>query len=124
MKTIAAVLEEAGRPLVLAELDVPELKPGQVLIEVAYSGVCHTQLLECKGLRGADPYLPHCLGHEASGVVKEIGAGVTKCRPGDHVVLSWIKASGANVPGTTYSWMGKDCQFWWYYHVRQAYGRQ
>lgn len=92
----------------LAELDVPDLKPGQVLIDVAYSGVCHTQLLECKGLRGADPYLPHCLGHEASGVVREIGAGVTKCRVGDHVVLSWIKGSGADVPGTIYSWNGRE----------------
>ncbi len=108
MKTIAAVLEETGRPLVLAEVDVPELKPGQVLVAVAYSGVCHTQLLECKGLRGADPYLPHCLGHEASGIVSEVGPGVTKCQPGDHVVLSWIKGSGANVPGTIYSWEGKE----------------
>ncbi len=103
MKTVAAVLEQTGQPLVLAELDVPELKPGQVLVEVAYSGVCHTQLSECKGHRGADPYLPHCLGHEASGIVSEVGVGVTKCRPGDHVILSWIKGSGANVLGTVYS---------------------
>lgn len=107
MKTTAAVLEQTGRPLALAELDVPELNSGQVLVEVAYSGVCHTQLLECKGHRGADPYLPHCLGHEASGIVSEVGTGVTKCRPGDHVILSWIKGSGANVPGTVYSRKGE-----------------
>ena len=86
---------------------MPELKPGQVLIEVALSGVCHTQLLECRGHRGQDPYLPHCLGHEASGIVQQIGAGVTKCRPGDRVALSWIKGSGADVPGTVYSWNGR-----------------
>jgi S-(hydroxymethyl)glutathione dehydrogenase/alcohol dehydrogenase len=107
MKTVAAVLERVGQPLVLAELEVPPLKPGQVLVEVAYSGVCHTQLLEWKGLRGPDSFLPHCLGHEASGIVHEVGPGVTKCRPGDHVVLSWIKGLGANVAGTVYSWNGR-----------------
>jgi S-(hydroxymethyl)glutathione dehydrogenase/alcohol dehydrogenase len=107
MKTIAAVLEAVGRPLTLAELDVPELQAGQVLVEVAFSGVCHTQLLECRGLRGPDPYVPHCLGHEAGGIVLDVGAGVTKCRPGDHVALSWIKGSGANVPGCVYAWQGR-----------------
>lgn len=107
MRTVAAVLVELGQPLVLADLEIPGLKPGQVLVEVAYSGVCHTQVLECRGYRGADPYLPHCLGHEASGIVQEIGAGVTKCRPGDPVVLSWLKGSGADVPGTSYAWNGR-----------------
>ncbi len=104
MKTTAAVLEQLGKPLVLAELEIPELQPGQVLVEVAFTGVCHTQLLECQGHRGDDPYLPHCLGHEGSGVVVQIGAAVSKCKPGDHVALSWIKGSGANVPGTIYAW--------------------
>lgn len=104
MKTIAAVLEELGKPLVLAELEIPNLKPGQVLVEVAFTGVCHTQLLECRGHRGDDPYVPHCLGHEGSGVVVTVGEAVVKCKPGDHVALSWIKGSGANVPGTVYAW--------------------
>jgi len=108
MKTIAAVLEQLGRPLVLAELDVPALKPGQVLVEIALAGVCHTQLLECRGYRGQDPFLPHGLGHEGSGTVQEVGPGVTKCRPGDRVALSWIKGSGADVPGTVYSWNGRS----------------
>ena len=67
MKTTAAVLVELGRPLELADLEIPALKPGQVLVEVAYSGVCHTQLLEARGHRGEDRFLPHCLGHEGSG---------------------------------------------------------
>jgi len=107
MKTTAAVLEHLGRPVVIAELDVPDLKPGQVLIEIALAGVCHTQWLECQGHRGQDPYLPHCLGHEGSGVVQQVGLGVTKCRPGDRVALSWIKGSGADVPGTVYGWNGR-----------------
>jgi len=107
MKTTAAVLEQVGRPVVIAELDVPDLKPGQVLVEIALAGVCHTQWLECQGHRGQDPYLPHCLGHEGSGIVQQVGLGVTKCRLGDRVALSWIKGSGADVPGTVYGWNGR-----------------
>ncbi len=107
MKTTAAVLVETGHPLEITDLDLPDPKPGQVVVEIAYSGVCHTQLLECRGYRGSDPFLPHCLGHEASGTVLEATAEVTKCRPGDRVILSWIKGSGADVPGTVYSWKGR-----------------
>lgn len=107
MKTTAAVLVELGRPLEVADLDVPALKPGQVLVEVAFSGVCHTQLLEVRGHRGEDRYLPHCLGHEGSGIVRDIGLGVAKVKPGDAVILSWIKGSGADVPGSAYGWNGR-----------------
>lgn len=108
MKTLAAVLVETGKPLELCELEIPPLKSGQVLVEIAFSGVCHTQLLECRGYRGKDTYLPHCLGHEGSGTVCEIGPDVKKVKAGDAVILSWIKGSGADVPGTVYSWNGKN----------------
>ena len=108
MKTMAAILVGLQSPLQLVELTVPSLKPGQVLVEIAYSGVCHTQLGEWLGQRGPDPYLPHCLGHEGSGRVLEIGPGVTHCRPGEHVVLSWIKGPGIHVPGTVYDWNGRS----------------
>jgi S-(hydroxymethyl)glutathione dehydrogenase/alcohol dehydrogenase len=107
MKTTAAVLVELGRPLELADLAVPALKPGQALVEVAYSGVCHTQIGEARGHRGEDKFLPHCLGHEGSGIVREVGPGVAKVRPGDRVILSWVKGSGADVPGTVYDWNGR-----------------
>lgn len=107
MKTAAAVLVRTGEPLELADLDVPALQPGQVLVEVAYSGVCHTQVLEVQGRRGVDRYLPHCLGHEGAGRVLEIGAGVKRAAAGDRVALSWIKAGGADVPGTVYRWAGR-----------------
>lgn len=107
MKTQAAILVETGKPLELVELEIPALKPGQVLVEIAFSGVCHTQLLEARGYRGADPFLPHCLGHEGSGVVLETGPGVTRVKPGEAVVLSWIKAAGMNVPGVVYTWGDK-----------------
>ena len=106
MKTTAAVLVQTGQPLEIVELETPALRGGQVLVEVAFSGVCHTQLLECRGHRGEDPYLPHCLGHEASGVVVDVGNDVTRCNPGDRVILSWIKADGCDIPGTTYDWNG------------------
>ncbi|MDA1192368.1 MAG: zinc-binding dehydrogenase [Candidatus Poribacteria bacterium] len=104
MNSTAAVLVETSKPLELADLEIPPLAEGQALVEIAYSGVCHTQLLECRGYRGHDPYLPHCLGHEGSGIVREIGPGVTKAREGDAVILSWIQGSGRNVPSTKYRW--------------------
>lgn len=107
MKTKAAVLVELDRPLVLADLEIPALLPGQALVELKYSGVCHTQVLEARGRRGEDRFLPHCLGHEGSGVVVDIGPGVRKVQPGQSVILSWIKGSGADVPGTQYRWDGR-----------------
>ena len=108
MKTTAAVLVEVGRPLELADLNIPAPKPGQVLVEVAFCGVCHTQILEARGHRGEDRFCPHCLGHEGSGTVRECGSGVSKVKPGDRVILSWIKGSGADVPGTVYGWNGRN----------------
>src|SRR6266508_1854111 len=102
MDTEAAVLYELNRPLRLARLQVPVPGPGQVLVDVAYSGVCHSQLLEVRGRRGPDRFLPHTLGHEGSGTVTAVGPGVTKVKPGDRVVLTWIKGTGADVPATVY----------------------
>lgn len=107
MKTEAAILVETGRPLIVDRIEIPLLKPGQVLVSLRYSGVCHTQVLEARGHRGPDKFLPHCLGHEGSGVVLETGPGVRKLSAGDEVVLSWIKGAGADVPGTTYQWNGR-----------------
>ncbi len=107
MQTAAAILVELAHPLEIVDLDIPPLQPGQVLVEIAYSGVCHTQLGEVRGVRGPDPFLPHCLGHEASGHVRDVGPGVTRVRTGQAVILSWIKGPGVNVPGTVYGWQGK-----------------
>ncbi len=98
----AAVLVEPGQPLALWELTPPALRPGQVLVDLVYSGVCHTQVLEARGRRGPDRWLPHCLGHEGVGVVSDVGPEVTKVRPGDRVVLTWIRGQGADVPSTVY----------------------
>jgi len=97
--TVAAVLEKTGMPLVIRELKVPSLLHGQVLVKVLYSGVCRSQLMEVRGDRGEDCWVPHLLGHEASGIVLEIGSGVSKVKPNDEVVLTWIKGTGADAPG-------------------------
>lgn len=107
MKSLAAILVELNQPLEIVELEIPPLKAGQVLVELAFSGVCHTQLLEARGYKGADPFLPHCLGHEGSGLVRELGAGVKRVKEGDRVILSWMKGAGADVPGTVYQWDSK-----------------
>ena len=107
MKTTAAILVDTNQPLRIVELDTPVLKPGQTLVEILYSGICHTQLLEARGFRGEDKFLPHCLGHEGVGTVVEVGEGVCKVRPGDQVILSWIKGSGADISGCQYRWEDK-----------------
>src|SRR4051794_4257485 len=100
--TKAAVLFATGNALKIVDLRMPELQPGQLLIKVAYSGICHSQLNEIKGLKGPDRFLPHTLGHEGAGTVISVGDGVKKARVGDHVVMSWLKGSGADVPATIY----------------------
>lgn len=100
--TTAAILEATGEPLRLRTLELPQLRAGQVLVEIAWSGVCGSQLLEVDGGRGEDGYLPHGLGHEGSGTALATGEGVTRVAAGDRVVLTWIKGEGADVPGTVY----------------------
>lgn len=102
MKTLAAVLVAHNQPLELLDLEIPPLQPGQVLVDIAYSGICGTQIGEWHGTRGPDKFLPHCLGHEASGFVREVGDGVWKVKTDDAVVLSWLKGGGRNVHGTQY----------------------
>jgi S-(hydroxymethyl)glutathione dehydrogenase/alcohol dehydrogenase len=98
----AAILETIGQPLVIRDISIPDLQFGQILVKVLFSGVCRSQLMEVQGKRGADPWLPHLLGHEGSGTVISIGEGVTKVAVGDDVILGWIKGKGLDVPGAQY----------------------
>ncbi|MEI7695723.1 MAG: zinc-binding dehydrogenase [Chlorobium sp.] len=99
----AAVLTKTGNPIeIISGINAPKLSTGQILVKVAFSGVCHSQLMEARGKRGEDRFLPHMLGHEGSGTVLEIGSGVSKVKPGDYVILGWIKGDGLDVPGTKY----------------------
>ncbi len=95
MKEIqAAVLTKLNEPLEIKKLNSRKLLAGQVLVKIAYSGICRSQLMEIQGHRGHDKWLPHLLGHEGSGEVIDVGRGVKKVKKGDEVVLSWIKSSG------------------------------
>jgi S-(hydroxymethyl)glutathione dehydrogenase / alcohol dehydrogenase len=104
----AAILVEQNKPLVIDEVQLPDrLEYGQVLVKVHYSGICGSQLGEISGVKGPDAYLPHLLGHEASGVVLEVGEGVASVQPEDHVVLHWKKGQGIEARPPRYQWQGK-----------------
>jgi S-(hydroxymethyl)glutathione dehydrogenase/alcohol dehydrogenase len=85
MKTRAAIANEAGRPLVVEDVELEGPKAGEVLVEIKATGVCHTDEFT---LSGADPegLFPAILGHEGAGVVVDVGPGVTSVQPGDHVI--------------------------------------
>jgi len=99
----AAVLSRLNENLeIMSGIECPSPKHGQVLVKIAYSGVCHSQLMEVRGLRGDDAYLPHLLGHEGTGKVIEVGEGISKVKKGDLVILGWIKGSGLEGGGLRY----------------------
>ncbi|MBV9974967.1 MAG: S-(hydroxymethyl)glutathione dehydrogenase/class III alcohol dehydrogenase [Hyphomicrobiales bacterium] len=85
MKTRAAIALEAGKPLTVGTVELDGPKPGEVLVEIKATGICHT---DAYTLSGADPegLFPAILGHEGAGIVREVGAGVMTLKPGDHVI--------------------------------------
>ncbi len=85
MKTRAAVAFEAKRPLEIVELDLEGPQPGEVLVEIMATGICHTDAYTLDGF-DSEGLFPSVLGHEGAGIVREIGAGVTSVAVGDHVI--------------------------------------
>jgi propanol-preferring alcohol dehydrogenase len=86
----AAVVEAFGKPLVLREWEKPSAGPGQIVVKTEACGVCHTDLHAANGdwpLKPTPPFIP---GHEAIGIVSEVGAGVTICKEGDRVGVPWL----------------------------------
>ncbi|RPG23452.1 MAG: S-(hydroxymethyl)glutathione dehydrogenase/class III alcohol dehydrogenase [Gammaproteobacteria bacterium TMED92] len=85
MTTKAAVAVAAGQPLQVETVDLAGPRQGEVLVEIKATGICHT---DAYTLSGADPegLFPAILGHEGAGIVREVGAGVTTLKPGDHVI--------------------------------------
>ena len=85
MKTRAAIAHKAGSPLTITEVDLQPPQPGEVLVEIKATGVCHTDAFT---LSGDDPEgeFPVILGHEGAGIVVEVGEGVKSVQPGDHVI--------------------------------------
>ena len=103
----AAILEELNAPLSVKDVELTELKFGQVLVKVLVSGLCGAQLHEIRGHKGNAKFLPHLMGHEGCGIVEEVGLGVTTVKPGDKVVMHWRLGEGMEAPFPNYILDGK-----------------
>jgi len=90
---VAAVVERFGDPLVLREVPVPEPGPGQALVEIIASGVCHTDLHAADGDWPAKPKVPFTPGHEGAGIVVALGSGVTHLKEGARVGIAWLHSA-------------------------------
>jgi NDMA-dependent alcohol dehydrogenase len=92
MKTRAGVLYHPGEAIRVEEVELDPPKDHEVQVKMVAAGVCHSDYHIVVGDLPA--YLPMALGHEGAGIVEEVGPGVTNCKPGDHVVLSFIPSCG------------------------------
>ena len=107
IKFMAAILVEQNSDLIVDEVGIylPGLGVGQVLVRVHCASICGAQIGEINGAGGKDKYLPHLLGHEGSGVVEEVGAGVATVKKGDPVVMHWRKGIGIEAKPPMYKRM-------------------
>jgi len=86
----AAVVRELRKPVVLEERPIPEPGPGQVVVRIEASGLCHTDIHAANGdwpVKPAPPFVP---GHEGVGIVERLGDGVTRVREGERVATPWL----------------------------------
>ena len=86
----AAVVREFGKPLVIEEVQVPTPGPGQILVKIAATGVCHTDLHAAEGDWPFKPKPPFIPGHEGVGHVAAVGQGVRHVKEGDRVGVPWL----------------------------------
>jgi len=86
----AAVVHAFGEPLTIDELPVPTPGPGEIVVRLAATGVCHTDLHAVRGDWAVKPALPLVPGHEGTGHVAAVGEGVTHVREGDTVGVPWL----------------------------------
>jgi len=89
----AAIVEKFGEPLTIRELPIPTPGPGQVLMQVISSGVCHTDLHAADGDWPVKPTLPFIPGHEGAGFVVSLGPGVKHLKEGDRVGMAWLHSA-------------------------------
>ena len=109
-----AIVVQSRQPLVVDEFTLPdELGVGQVLVRIHYTSICGAQLNEIAAVKGVDKFLPHLLGHEASGTVLETGPGVTTVAAGDSVVLHWRPSKGIQCQPPAYRWRGDKLNAGW-----------
>jgi Zn-dependent alcohol dehydrogenase len=88
----AAVCYEFGKPLVIEDVSLDPPQSGEIKVRLAATGICHSDVHFIRGEWGGD--LPVIAGHEAAGVVEEVGANVTLTKPGDPVVVSLLRSCG------------------------------
>lgn len=93
MKTLAALFREPGAPAFVETIDLDAPGPTEALVRIAAAGLCHTDYHVMRGDRRV-AMAPMVLGHEAAGVVEQVGAQVQGAKPGDHVVLTFIPGCG------------------------------
>ena len=86
------VAKSKGAPVSVETIEIPDPGPGEVLVEVKACGVCHTDLHFREG--AINDEFPFLLGHEAAGIVEEVGEGVVNVSPGDFVILNWRAVCG------------------------------
>lgn len=110
----AAILTESREPLVV-DVVAPagELRAGQVLVRIHYSGVCGAQINEISAAKGPDKFLPHLLGHEGVGEVVGVGELVRTVALGDTVVMHWMPGSGVQSDPASYLWRGRPLNAGW-----------
>src|SRR6201995_3868541 len=86
----AAVVNGLGKPLSIEEVPVPVPGPGEVLVKIVATGVCHTDLHAAQGDWPVKPAAPFIPGHEGAGIVAAVGPGVTHLKEGDRVGIAWL----------------------------------
>lgn len=88
----AAVCYRFGKPLVIDDVELAQPQLGEVKVKIAACAICHSDILYMEGAWGGQ--LPAVYGHEAAGIVEQVGDGVTRLKPGDHAVVTLIRACG------------------------------
>lgn len=103
-KMKAAIVTAFDKPLTIDELPVPEVGPGQILMKVEASGVCHTDLHAARGDWPVKPALPFIPGHEGVGYVAAVGAGVKAVKEGDRIGVPWLHTACGHCPHCRTGW--------------------
>lgn len=89
----SAILTKLNAPLEWEDIELTQLKFGQVKVKILTSGLCGAQLMEIAGLKGNSKFLPHLMGHEGCGIIEEVGDGVS-LKIGQKVVMHWMQGRG------------------------------
>lgn len=114
MKSLAGILNETSRELIVDEFELPaNLESGQVLVRVITSGICGAQINEIDAVKGPDKFLPHLLGHEGLCEVIKTAKDVSTVKNGDFAIMHWRPGLGIQSAPPTYNWNGRTLNAGW-----------